>query len=204
MTKATMLFITVAGCTWAGHGDTAKVGVFVDFDTQPNAASVKVMKKEVEDILRPTGVAVNWRELKENKGNEAFSGVVVMRFHGKCQVQAWSDDAPAAAPGQKLTLGRTLVAEGHVLPYSEIECDQVRQTLPGTDEGAPEQERKLLLGRALGRVVAHELYHVLAATTVHAGRGLAKATQPFRDMVSGALRLTPRDANAIRFSLFPK
>jgi hypothetical protein len=35
-------------------------------------------------------------------------------------------------------------------------------------------QRDLLLGRALGRVVAHELYHIVAQTARHGRAGVAK------------------------------
>jgi hypothetical protein len=51
----------------------------------------------------------------------------------------------------------------------------------------------------MGRVVAHELYHVLARTTSHAERGLAKASQSLKDLVSKqSLTFQAQDAEAIR------
>ena len=52
-------------------------------------------------------------------------------------------------------------------------------------------------------MVAHELYHVLARTTGHAVDGLTKATQSFRDLVSGSLRLGDGAAAAIRSGAGP-
>jgi hypothetical protein len=52
----------------------------------------------------------------------------------------------------------------------------------------------------MGRVVAHELYHMLASTTGHAAHGLARATQNFRELVTGTLGLRSQDARAIRNS----
>jgi hypothetical protein len=47
--------------------------------------------------------------------------------------------------------------------------------------------------------VAHELYHVLARTTLHAEKGLAKASQNLRDLVSKqAIVFGEHDAEAIR------
>jgi hypothetical protein len=169
------------------------VGIFVDFDAPPAPMAVEAMKRELGVIMKPTGLGLDWRELKENTGTEAFAGLVVVRFKGRCHVQPFVDETQ---PGL-VTLGSTLVSDGHVLPFTEINCEQVRKTLPYAGTSC-DQERQCALGRALGRVVAHELYHALAKTTAHGGKGLAKATQSLRDLVVGALRFSPADSEAIR------
>src|SRR5436309_9409412 len=67
------------------------VGVFLDFDSVPGAASVEVMKKEVDSLLK--GVSLNWRMLKENHGDELFSGLVVLKFKGTCKVESWAQQS---------------------------------------------------------------------------------------------------------------
>jgi hypothetical protein len=177
------------------------VGIFMDFDNPPTSLALDSMKREVESVMKSTGLALDWRSLGDNQGREAFSGLVVLRFRGKCQVEPWS--APDSPAGAALTLGTSQVSDGRVLPFSEVECEQVRKTVPFTDASACEQEKQCALGRAMGRVVAHELYHVLAQTTGHSVDGLAKATQSFRDLVSGTLRFQHRDAAAIRQGVSP-
>jgi hypothetical protein len=70
------------------------------------------------------------------------------------------------------------VNHGEVMPYAEIQCDQIRTGLAGVRLGPSQKDRQRALGLALGRVVAHELYHVLAKTTAHAEHGLAKYRRP--------------------------
>lgn len=188
-----IVFLIAAGLHAAAAERKQSVGIFIDFDSPPAPMAVAAMKREVGAIMKPTGLTMNWRQLKENRGTESFGGLVVVRFKGKCHVQPWPDD-PA---GGKVTLGSTLVSDGHVLPFTEIECEQVRKTLSYSGT-ACDQERQCALGRALGRVVAHELYHALARTTTHAGKGLARATQSLRDLVTGPLRFNADDSEAIR------
>src|SRR5215831_11440156 len=118
-------FILATGILGTSLGfaqSTPSVGVFLDFDSVPGAASVEVMKKEVNSLLK--GVSVNWRMLRENHGDEPFAGLVVLRFHGKCKVDPWPQQT--AQPGTR-TLGETRVVNGHVLPFTEVQCDQVKQ-----------------------------------------------------------------------------
>jgi len=171
------------------------VGVFLDFDSAPGAASVEVMKKEVDKLLK--GVSLNWRLVSENHGNEPFAGLVVVKFKGQCKVEPWPQTAPA--PGTR-TLGATKVANGTVLPFSEVQCDEVRGALSYLRPEASQRERQRALGLALGRVVAHELYHMLAHTTAHAVHGLAKAAESLEDLVSDgpAMAFRAKDGAAIR------
>jgi hypothetical protein len=71
-----------------------------------------------------------------------------------------------------------------VLPYSQVLCDQVRRVLPDVEFAVDRARGNLVLGRALGRVVAHELYHVLLGTTHHQSDGLAKGVQSPGDLTS--------------------
>src|SRR3954468_18869318 len=89
----------------------ASVGVFLDFDSAPGKISVEVMKKEVDALLKPSGISLDWRLAGENHGDESFAGLVVLKFKGKCKVEGWNGEA---VPGQTSTLGATQVSHGRV------------------------------------------------------------------------------------------
>jgi hypothetical protein len=184
---------------WAGLALTATaqvptVGVFLDFDHVPGKVPVEVMKKEVANLLKSSGVSLNWRMAGDNTGSESFDGLVVLKFHGKCRAEAWQDETASGAGA----LGQTLVENGHVLPFTEVKCDAVRQALGLLRPEANQGEKQKALGLAMGRVVAHELYHVLARTTVHAARGLAKAAESLEELVgSPEIPFRKEDAEAI-------
>jgi hypothetical protein len=179
------------------------VGVFLDFDSVPGPVPMEAMKREVDAILKPSGVALNWRVASENRGEESFAGLVVLKFRGKCRVEAWTQpDADLAAIGETRALGATRVANGRVLPFSEVQCDQVKRALAYLRPEANQKERQRAFGVALGRVVAHELYHILARTTMHAAQGVARASESLEDLVSAdAMRFREEDSTAIRRGL---
>src|SRR5215469_9156489 len=64
------------------------IGVYLDFESTPESVSVAVMKRAVESLLKPAGVQVAWRSVRENSGREAFSGLAVLKFRGRCEVGA--------------------------------------------------------------------------------------------------------------------
>ena len=188
------------GQTRADKHSTGSVGVFMDFDSKPGNASLEVMEREVEGLLKASGVTLDWRQVKQNDGTEAFSGLVMLKFRGRCRVEPVQalrgSDSPS---GGMHTLGSTLVENGRVLPFSQVECDQVRKALAYLHPGAGWLERQRALGRALGRVVAHELYHMLAGATEHASTGLARASQSLRDLISAhEIVFGEEDSRAIR------
>jgi hypothetical protein len=179
MTRALQLAFAAMVFSAAACGQT--VGVFLDFDSAPSKTSLEIMKKEVDALLRPAGVLLDWRLAAENRGDVSLADLVLLKFKGKCKAEAWSS---GVEPGRTGTLGATKVAGGKVLPFSEVKCDAVKQALSYLRPEASTIERQKALGLAMGRVVAHELYHVLAQTTVHAARGLAQAAESLQDLVA--------------------
>jgi hypothetical protein len=177
------------------------VGVYLDFDSVPGVVPLEIMKREVDKILKPSGVALDWRLTRENHGDEAFAGLVVLRFRGKCKIETWTSaesDLPRLGDDTQ-TLGTTKVANGHVLPFSEVRCDQVKKALAYLH--SDQKDRQRAFGLALGRVVAHELYHILARTTSHAAMGLAKATEPLEELIAPrGLFFRDQETRAIRNS----
>ena len=179
------------------------VGVFMIFDSTPGTNAVDLMKSEVDQLLQPAGLALDWRLASENHGNQPFDGLVVIQFKGSCKAES----GPLAAndfgtAGESHILGSTTVTNGRVMPYGEVQCDQIRKALAYLPPGADQKARQKALGVALGRVVAHELYHMLAKTTTHAGHGLAKASQSFEDLVSEReILFAEDDARAIHQAL---
>jgi hypothetical protein len=174
------------------------LGVYMDFEMAPGGASLAAMKREVDALLRPTGIRVNWRMIQENRGNETYSRLVVLKFSGACH----ADGRVESASGNELLetpVGNSMVVNGRVLPYGEVKCDAVRRALSFLSPKASKEQKQEALGIAMARVVAHELYHVLAHTTSHTHSGLAKASQPLRDLVSKkGLTFQAQDAELIR------
>jgi hypothetical protein len=154
------------------------------------------MQGEVDSLLKPAGVKINWRLVRENRGDETYSRLVVLKFVGACR-DDWRPqmiDGDSSAP-----IGDTKVAQGHILPFSEVRCDVVRRAMSYLAPATSKEQRQEALGVAMGRIVAHELYHVLAHTTLHAEHGLAKASQTLKDLISKqALTFREQDAEAIR------
>jgi hypothetical protein len=158
------------------------VGVYLDFDEPPSAAAIDAMRQEAAAVLDRVGIEVAWRLVSQNHGNEPFERLAVVKFTGKC---ACGSFLPSTR--EILVLGTTAVASGRVLPYSQVRCDAVRRILPEIEFASDRRLGNAALGRVLGRVVAHELYHSVLGTVHHASSGLAKAFQSTQDLTSDQL-----------------
>jgi len=165
-------------------GNARPVGVYLSFESVPTAASIEVMKRAVESLLEPAGVNLAWRLTSENSGDESFAQLAVIRFRGTCRSSAPQPPSLFGSLGEVNELASTAASRGHVLPYTNVACDEIRKALAFVRQGAGIVERERALGLALGRVVAHELYHILANTGAHTSEGIAEAVQLLPDLVS--------------------
>lgn len=166
----------------AGNGDPATLGIFVDFDHTPSAASVEAMYKELQTLLAPAGIAPSWRQLRRSNGGEEFDRVVIVRFKGVCHANARAD-ATISSPdlfNDSLPLAHTKVVDGRVLPLAEVECDNIKKGMGRT----PLKDRQVMFGNILGRVLAHELYHLLQQTVEHQKNGLMKTVVSWNELIS--------------------
>jgi hypothetical protein len=180
------------------------LGIFMEFEAVPGDSSVEVMQREVTDLLKPSGISVNWRMTEQNKGDEPYQRLVVFKFNGNCRADGRAS-LPVAGkaflpePGESVSVGDAKVENGKVLPFSEVRCDEVKKALSYMTPAASQEQRQVALGIAMARVVAHELYHMLARTTSHAMKGLAKASQPLPELISNRkMTFDPHDSEAMR------
>jgi hypothetical protein len=156
------------------------VGVYLDFDESPSKPAMEAMRKEASRLLGRVGIRIAWRLVSENQGNEPFERLVVVKLTGECACRGF-----LPRTRETLVLGTTAVDSGRVLPFSQVRCDAVRRVLPEIEYAADRRVGDAALGRVLGRVVAHELYHAVLGTVHHAASGLAKGFQTTVDLTSG-------------------
>jgi hypothetical protein len=117
--------------------------------------------------------------IDDRRAEDHFSGLMVVRFHGQCSLEG------ETAPGfSGAALGFTHSSDGQILPYSQLECDRIHSSIAAMLAGTTPPERDSLMGRAMGRVLAHELFHVLADTGKHGQSGVAKPTYSGKELVA--------------------
>ncbi len=150
------------------------------------------MERETQAIFEQAGVHLNWRLRSEVEG-EALQNLVVVRFNGRCIFEPLPYLYDERGP-----LAYTHTVDGAVLPFSEVACDNVTASIRSAMFGGDYAHADQLLGRALGRVVAHELVHILARSGAHGKTGVAEAALSGKQLIGGALPLDNRDLQRVR------
>jgi hypothetical protein len=178
-------------------GDTPAIAVFLDFESDPSSAALSEMKHETAEILKPSGLEFDWHLMRDRRAGESFPDLVVVTLRGSC-----SANAPAASERDLFALGGvplafTRISDGRILPFMDVKCDTIRTYLAREMASARPAQRDLLLGRALGRVVAHELYHILAETALHGHEGVARSAMTRSDLISSAFGFSDEETQTL-------
>jgi hypothetical protein len=169
------------------------VTLVLQFDQPFSPQSLNVMEDEVASIVSESGIKIEWRLLTDIRSSDTFETLVVVRFHGACNME------PARpSPNERTYYGFTYISDGSVLPFSEVECDKVSNSIRPAMSKQQWQDRDAILGRALGRVLAHELFHMLAKTQHHADEGVTKSALSPAQLVSNKLSMAPADLEKLK------
>jgi hypothetical protein len=148
--------------------------VYLNPGVNQSAAPLAFMRKEAESLMRTAGYSLEWRDAKARRLNEDAANLVFVDLTGVCAVSM--NPIPGAPPpdDNQPSLASTAVEDGLVLPFSRIDCSALTRELSTMFAHQPPARRTYLYGRAMGRLLAHELYHVLAQTRDHAAAGIGK------------------------------
>ena len=137
---------------------------------QPSPPSEE-MKREVNALMDDAGYTVSWRSPDDYGRDEGDAAIIVSELRGICQAPPAGMTLGPVEPGA--SLASTAVSNGIVLPFIWVDCPIVARLLaPALPTEGP--NRNHLYGRALGRVVAHELFHAVTKTRDHDDSGVAK------------------------------
>jgi hypothetical protein len=147
---------------------------------QPPAA-VDFMKRELHVLMEEAGYRIEFRTPSEVPAEGHDAAIAVVELNGKCDLSPSSSAKPM---DRRVSLASTPVIDGRVLPFSRVHCAVVDQFVAPVLALRPLFERDFLYGRALGRLVAHELYHVLANEQGHDTEGVSKPVFTAGDLLA--------------------
>ena len=75
------------------------------------------MEQEADKLLKPSGIALDWRLAKENRGDRSFASLVLVRFKGTCKAERPAGAGDFGSLGVSHALASTKISEGRVLPF---------------------------------------------------------------------------------------
>jgi hypothetical protein len=170
----------------------APITLYTQFQHEPSQAILEALQQEVETIMAPIGLRLEWRSLTAVRGNEVSAELAVINVKGRCDTAGLFNRRVVEG-----ALGFTHISDGQILPFTEINCDRARNFLQSDLMLMGAEERDVVFGRALGRVLAHELYHIFANTTRH-GSGVAKESYSIRDLLCNDFQFQARESQMLR------
>ena len=176
---AVLAFTILLGASARAEGFGPSLTVILDFEDAPASQSLGELRREVAAIMKRTGHSVEVRLRSETAAHEEFEDLVLVKLTGTCRMNGIPYSAFIDERGPS-PLAWAHTVEGEILPFSTVACDKIRRTVGSALFGGQKAQGDQLLGRALGRVVAHELYHIVTKSALHTKSGV------FRESLSGA------------------
>ncbi|MCL4841921.1 MAG: hypothetical protein KJZ79_08780 [Bryobacteraceae bacterium] len=169
---------------------------------QPLPAPVmREMRIEMDRLLLAAGIPVDFRLRSEVRLGDQLDQPVLATFKGRCAL----DPAPRP-PVDPVdpALAFAHVTDGQIQPFAVVLCDRVAAAIRPAMWGSDFRRADLLLGRALARVLAHEIFHILGKEHNHSAEGLFKHALSGRDLIAESLDFHPRDLQRLRASSQPE
>ncbi|HEY3744232.1 MAG TPA: hypothetical protein VGL53_30515 [Bryobacteraceae bacterium] len=183
---------TVRGETPAQPKTVTLVVAFDESKAEPQV--VAALQSELAEIWRSESVKLDWRPIESIHPGDSFEDLVVVHFKGDCRVRPdeWLashafliDERGPQSPGP---FAYSSTVDGHVQPFSSVLCNRVERSVESAMQVDQRRFAESLFGRALGRVLSHELYHILNQTRQHQHQGLAKASLTGEQLIAPHFR----------------
>ena len=168
----------------------ATLGIVLRFDRPYSESMLTAMEEEAGTILRPSGLTIQWRLFQDAVGKPFDYPLLVVRFRGQCEIQAGLGDGDSESP-----LAATHLFDGVPILHADLYCDRVWNLVGPQINSSPLSA--VMMGRALGRVLVHEVYHMAGRTRGHGKDGVTKAVLTPWDLVGGSLRLQRSESELI-------
>jgi len=157
---------------------TGPVNVYLRPSSNISPAVTRRMQEESALLMRSAGYQVHWLDPLE-RPDAAGTSLIVIELNGTC--------APAVHSSRTVDVDRlafAVIDHGKILPFISVDCAALQKTLESALDREPRARRDVLYGRAMGRLVAHEMYHIESQTREHSKHGVAEAAVSPRELVA--------------------
>ena len=176
----------------AASKSPSDVTVLLNFEGPWSQISIDTMQREAGQILKSSGLQLGWGMMGHNSQAE-YKDLVVVTFRGSCEFDPWRSQTLEPGP-----FAFTHITNGEVMPFAEVNCDRVLSAVRDAMLGRGYAGVDQFIGRALGRVVAHELVHMLTRSTQHRSHGLQQPALSPRQLIEPQLSLDAFDVNRLQ------
>ena len=168
------------------------VTIVLEFQGPQSEQSISEMKREFTGIMHDSSLTFDFKSRDQVK-ELSFSNLVVVRFQGTCVLKPIPYLYDERGP-----LAFTYASDCDVQPFTEVKCDQVTHAVRSAMSSGDFARADMLMGRALGRVLAHEVVHILTKSGTHGHDGVAKPALSGSQLIAPKLRLESEDIVRLR------
>jgi hypothetical protein len=159
-----------------------ELAVYLTLDPTQPAAPLENMKRELSGMMQSAGYRVVYDDPRNPDRDAQFSMLAVLELRGSCGLPPGNFRVERAV-ASGASLAETSVSAGVVLPFSRINCANLTRLIGPVLSDEPGAQRDYLYGRAMARVAAHELYHVMMGSRDHGRQGIAKPSFSIADLL---------------------
>lgn len=147
----------------AGNSGVAEthLALILSFEKPTSEMIIAAMRAEVERLFAPVQAVIELAVLDDGLAlTSAADHMIFIDFEGECR------PGLRERPGKvsDLTLGHMYSVDNQLQAIARIRCSALGRHIGPVTEG--------VYGRALARIVAHEMYHYLTQRSSHGNHGL--------------------------------
>lgn len=170
--------------------------VVLDYEQPHSQTSFNVMQSELSQLLKGAGFTIQLRDKASLPPNTQFDDLVMFKMAGRCDATPVPLEALSDERGP---LAMAYSSDGQILPFGEIRCDRVRQSLQRSiGRGTPSGRDRSAYGAALAKVMAHEIYHMLTHDPRHTQKGVTKEALSSHELLDREMSLPDKALSEIR------
>ncbi len=199
---ATLGCVSLVGLSSA-HGEAAasvgrNVDVYLVGTSSSSSEPLLEMKRQTTQLLAAAGYGVSWHNPSDASASQQ-DPLFVVELRGSCQPASSFNRPAMVKPGT--SLGSSALSNGQIQPFGWLECGVVARFLDASLRDQPQARRNSLYGRALGRILAHELLHYLTNTREHDTDGVGKASFSAKDVLADRFELSDTSVERLKDQL---
>lgn len=170
----------VAGPGGLTDSGSPSLTVVLDYEQPHSRPSFEAMRSELTTIMKRVGVSLDVKDKASLAPNTQFGSLVIFKMTGRCDATPVPIEALSDERGP---LAMAYSSDGEILPFGEVRCDRIRKSLQRSiGRSLPSERDRFAYGTALGKVMAHEIYHMLAHDQHHTKTGLTKESLSSREL----------------------
>jgi hypothetical protein len=171
--------------------------ILMQFEATPSAIAVHEMEREMDILYSDVHVAIAWHQQASYRSAGVAQRIVFVRFQGDCRA--------VSLPSRQAVVGSALASvnrvDGQLLPLVTVDCERIAGYIFPAMDGLERSHGDVALGRALARVLAHELYHYLTGTAKHTQSALFRASISPAALLAAQLKLGADEIAGLRKAL---